>query len=167
MMMQMPIKKSLFIGIDPGSKSCGYSLLVCGNASYTLLLSGAVRIPSSLELSGKLLYLYDFLFPLLQKYKEEYTLFFCIERPFSGKNSVSFSVLSCVRGVLLLIGAQLNASVYELSPCEIKQGLISGSAKKDDLLVILQHFFPSFSPTSSDESDAVALAFVAATSHRC
>lgn len=150
--------KSIFIGIDPGSKVLGYALVQLED-SLSFIDSGAISLDGSFE--SKLLYIYTFLNDIYERYIDTNNLYLAIELPFLGKYPQAFYVLAQIRGVLLLSAKIYSIPILDFSPLEIKKAMTSfGFASKHSVQESLALFFNKHFETS-DESDALAVALAA------
>jgi crossover junction endodeoxyribonuclease RuvC len=148
------LKKSfLCIGIDPGSKSLGYSIGELNlDFDFSLLDSGTLILKG--ELAERLEIIFDFFNNLFSSYFITHNLNMIIETPFLGKFPNAYFVLGQVRGVLLLAARKNNCYIFDVSPCEVKKTLTSfGFSSKDEVQLYMQNLIGKKSKTL-DESDA-------------
>ncbi len=153
---------TLFIGIDPGCRILGYSVISFSQeGTVSLICSGVIRFPSGEDLRRKLFDCFTFLVSLVKRYEGCYArISFVIERGFYGVNVSSAFILNSFYSVVLLVSEFTGCySCVELMPSEVKK-LITGSghASKEMVFLALGNYFPSFSVSLYDESDAVAVA---------
>ncbi len=153
---------TLFIGIDPGSRILGYSIISFSELEGTcsLICSGVVRFCSGQDLGRKLFDCFTFLVSLVNRYQSSYNrISFVIEKSFYGVNVSSAFVLNSFYSIVLLVSEFTGChSCVQLMPSEVKK-LITGSghASKEMVFLALKNYFPSFSVSLYDESDAVAV----------
>lgn len=145
------------LGIDPGSRLCGYGCIdVIGNqlqhvAQGTLRLVGREQTP----FEQRLLLLYEGLNAVIQKFKPKIMV---VEKVFFAKNVVSALKLGQARGVVLLCGAANSLEVYEYSPTEVKQAITGyGRASKEQISKMVQLLIGKREFETADASDALAL----------
>lgn len=152
----------IVIGVDPGSKKLGYSVLLFQKGIFSLIKIGSIRLSGTL--GEKLAFFYSFFSSLYDSLLLEFSLsiFFSTEGQFSHLNIRSSFVLVSFTAVLLLLSQLKNASFFEFSPSEARSRVF-GSSKlsKEQVAVFFQDFFfVTFS--SLDESDSLAIAFAGA-----
>lgn len=157
------ISDVLFIGIDPGSRVLGYSVISLSEltGTFSLVCSGVIRFSSGESLKKKLFDCFTFLVSLVKRYQDSYTyISFVIEKGFYGVNVSSAFVLNSFYSIVLLVSEFTGCQAcVELIPSEIKKFIAgSGHASKEVVLLALRNYFPSFSVSLHDESDAVAVA---------
>ena len=83
------------IGIDPGSRVCGYGVLETQNGNIAHIAHGSIAPKSTLELSQRLKVIYDGLVDVITKHRPEAV---SIEDIFFAKNARSAIKLGQARG---------------------------------------------------------------------
>jgi Holliday junction resolvasome RuvABC endonuclease subunit len=163
MLLDFPSSLSfIVIGIDPGSKKMGYSVLFFSMGNFQVLKIGTICFSG--ELSEKLFYFHQFLFSLYDSVSLEYRclVFFSIESQFVLKNFRSSFVLVSFNAILLYLSREKLSFLFEFSPAEVRRFLnIDCSADKIFVSHFLSDFF-SFPFSSLDESDSLAISFAGA-----
>ncbi len=147
------------IGIDPGSRLLGYSVLLFKAGEFNLLKLGSFTFTG--KLGEKLFTFFQFFSSLYDSLILEFCclVFFSIESQFVLKNFRSSFVLVSFNSVLLLIVQQKSSLLFEFSPAEVRKLICSDPfAKKDAVAKVLSELF-SISFASSDESDSLAISF--------
>jgi len=158
-------KPHLFLGIDPGSKLTGYAIVEHG-ANFRLMKHGTIAPPSSLTLSRRVYFIYEQFRLLLAQYTHAYQVTIGLETPFLGAFPAAFAALSNIRGALFVLFEQTGVRCEDLSPSEVKRAICgSGGGAKWSVEIVLKRLFPQFSPASSDEADALAIALCVAWKH--
>ena len=147
----------IILGIDPGSRTCGYGLLEINKNKIIAAGCGSINIKPSLNLSERLLFIYNELSSLIQKYKPTVA---AVETIFFGKNIQSSFTLGHARGVILLALAENNITLKEYSPREIKQSVVgNGNASKKQVEFMVQSILNlKNQPVNNDAADALAAA---------
>lgn len=147
----------IILGIDPGSRFCGYALLEVEKRKIIAAGSGTVKTKNNTDLSQKLVYIYSEIKAVIEQYKPAYA---SVEKIFFGKNIQSSFILGHVRGVILLALAEQNIPVFEYSPREIKQSVVgNGNASKKQIAYMVQSILQLKNPPDSpDAADALASA---------
>lgn len=144
------------IGIDPGSRVCGYGVLESENGGVTHIASGCIKASPGLPVSKRLSIIYD---GLLGVIKGHSPLIMSVESMFFSKNARSAITLGEARGVALLAASMSGIDVCEYSPTKVKLALTGrGRASKSDVrrMITMLLEVPEFE--SEDASDAVAIA---------
>lgn len=144
------------IGIDPGSRVCGYGVLESRNGEITHIVSGSIIPGSALSIHKRLKKIYDGVVGVIGEYSPEVM---SIENVFFSKNVKSAIKLGEARGVAILAASSAGLSVYEYSPTKIKLALTGrGRARKSEVQAMLSRILgvPEFE--NEDASDAVAIA---------
>lgn len=147
----------IIFGIDPGTATTGYAVLEMDGLTPKLVEASAFLTPADLELSDRLLMLYDMLNKKVDEFKPEMIV---IERIFFNTNTKTAIAVGQARGVLLLIAAQKNLKVHEYTALQAKL-VVSGygrSKKKEMQEAVRQYFNLEKIIKPDDASDAVAMA---------
>ena len=144
------------IGIDPGSRVCGYGVLESRNGEITHVASGSIIPGSALPLHKRLKTIYDGVVRVIGEHSPEVM---SVENIFFSKNVKSAIKLGEARGVALLAASSTGLSVYEYSPTKIKLALTGrGRARKSEVQVMLSKILGVSEFENEDASDAVAIA---------
>ncbi len=148
----MPPMKVL--GIDPGSRRCGYGVISRQGGRLTVLESG-VLVPGPRPMAERLALLLIGLGDVIARTAPDEV---SIEQIFAGISPRSALALGQARGVALAVAAQAGLPVFEYQPSEVKLAFTgSGRAGKDQMVRTAAALF-GVEARSSDEADAVALA---------
>ncbi len=147
----------ILMGVDPGSRNCGYGLLEVHKNKIIAAGCGVISIKQSKELSDRLLYVYQQIKKIIEEYKPNMA---SVETIFYGKNIQSSFTLSHVRGVILLAFAEYSIPVLEYSPREIKQSVVgNGNASKKQVAFMVQNILNlKTQEIKEDSADALATA---------
>ena len=145
------------IGIDPGSRVCGYGVLEAQNGEVNHLASGCIIPKSTLPLNQRLKIIYDGLLKIIDMHSPDVM---SIEDIFFAKNAKSAIKLGEARGVALLAGTNSGISIHEYAPTKVKLALTGrGRAKKEEVQGMLSRLLGVENWENQDASDAVAIAF--------
>ena len=149
------------LGIDPGTSLIGWGII----DGLEMVDCGVLRTKSNIHNRDRVKDVYDFFIALVIKHKPDVV---AIERLFFFKNAKTITSVSEIRGILLLVAANLAVEVREFTPLQVKQAISGyGRADKDQVgrmvAVILGLKAP---PKPDDASDALALAICAANTVR-
>jgi len=145
------------IGIDPGSRVCGYGVLEAQNGEVTHLASGCIIPKSTLPFNQRLKIIYDGLLEIIDMHSPDVM---SIEDIFFAKNAKSAIKLGQARGVALLAGSNSGISIHEYAPTKVKLALTGrGRANKEEVQGMLSRLLGVENWENQDASDAVAIAF--------
>lgn len=144
------------IGIDPGSRVCGYGVLEAQNGEVTYLISGCITPNPALPFSQRLKVIYDGLLKVIDQHTPDVM---SIEDIFFAKNAKSAIKLGQAKGVALLAGSNSGISVHEYAATKVKLALTGrGRANKAEVQNMLSKLLGVTTWESQDASDAVAIA---------
>ena len=120
------------LGIDPGSRYCGFGVVEdAGGTRIRHLAHGVLRVAESGAIEDRLRALYDGLFSELVRHRPGLV---AVEDVFHARNARSALVLGQARGVALLAAAQSGVRVRSFSPSVIKLAVTgTGRAEKDQV----------------------------------
>jgi crossover junction endodeoxyribonuclease RuvC len=144
----------IVLGIDPGSRRCGYGVVAREGTRLAVLASG-VLVPGDLPVPDRLARILDGLGEVIARVRPGEV---SVEQIFCGVSARSALVLGQARGVALAAAAQAGLPVFEYAPAEVKLAFTgSGRATKDQMLRTARMLLGA-APGLSDEADALALA---------
>lgn len=151
------MEKKIILGIDPGLRISGYSIL--HKQQKTILLDcGYLQLPHKEEIPVRIELFYNF---FEQKIIKWGITDLSIETPFLGKyNSQTFLKLGYLRGIMYLLARKQSLLLHEFSPREVKQAVTGfGGAEKDQVARVIMQLFPMLeTPKKLDVTDALAVA---------
>lgn len=147
-----------YLGIDPGSRSCGYGVINVENRRITGVSYDIIKLKGTDDLSSRIVTIYDHIRNVIEHYKPDKV---AVETIFYGKNIKSAFTLGHVRGAIVLVVAQNKLKIYEYSPREIKKGVTgNGNASKQQIQFMLPKLLGLKSASlEEDAADALAVAF--------
>jgi crossover junction endodeoxyribonuclease RuvC len=145
------------LGIDPGTATTGYAVIEMEGLTPVLKEASAFLTPADLELSDRLLMLYDMLNRKIDELEPETIV---IERIFFNTNTKTAIAVGQARGVLLLIAAQKKLKVHEYTALQAKLVVSGyGRSKKKEMQEAVKNYFNLEKIIKPDDaSDAVAMA---------
>jgi len=144
------------LGVDPGSRVCGYGVLESRNGELIHIESGGIVPISSSSLPLRLKTIYEGLREVIERSSPDVM---SIEDVFFAKNAKSALKLGEARGVALLAAAVSGIPVYEYAPTMIKLALTGqGRANKQEVQEIVSRILGIAEWKRADVSDAVAIA---------
>jgi len=115
------------LGLDPGSRACGFGLVEIDSGELKALDFGVWRLPEA-ALSTRLSRLLGLAEEFFRRMAPDAV---AIETVFTGKNIASAVALAQARGVLLAASARAGLPVYEYEPLTVKKTITSyGRAEK-------------------------------------
>jgi crossover junction endodeoxyribonuclease RuvC len=147
----------ILLGIDPGSRFCGYGILQLEQGKIVAAGCDHITIDPALSLPERLSYIYQEMDSIVRTYKPNVA---AVESIFYGKNIQSAFTLGHVRGVLLLLLANYGLDIASYSPKEVKKSVVgNGNATKQQVKYMVQKSLQlSKEPPSEDAADGLALA---------
>jgi crossover junction endodeoxyribonuclease RuvC len=144
------------IGVDPGTRVCGFGIVDSINGSLTHVTSGAIVPKSSHPIAFKLKTIHEGLVQVIRKFAPDAM---SIEGLFFAKNAKSAIKLGQARGVAYLAAAFSGLSVHEYAPTEVKLAVTGrGRAKKMEVQKMISTMFGINRWEWTDASDAIAIA---------
>ena len=144
-------------GIDPGSERTGYGCVDADGSRHSLVISGALRIPTTAPFPEKLLRIHTGLAALLRECRPECV---AIENLFHANNARSALKLGHARGVAMLAAVEAGLPVVEYTPAEVKRAVVGyGRAEKHQVQHMVKLILGLATlPTPHDAADALAIA---------
>lgn len=114
------------LGIDPGSRNCGYAIISLENRALKLLEAGLIKIKER-ELQHQILEFVEGIDLVLKSFHIDQV---AIEDIFFAHNPKTVIKLAQFRGALSLKILQEVGNFYEYTPLQVKKAL-TGKAKAD------------------------------------
>jgi crossover junction endodeoxyribonuclease RuvC len=147
----------IIIGIDPGSRICGYGLLETQKRSIIAAGCDAIDARSVIDLQGRLAHMFTAIEAVVEEYKPDAA---AVESLFYHKNIRSVLTLGQARGVILLALARQNIPMVEYSPREVKKAVVgNGGATKQQVRYMIDQMFKLTASSKPDDAyDALAIA---------
>lgn len=147
----------IILGIDPGSRFCGYGLLELDNNRVVAAGCEVIRLVQEKDLLKRLDMLYTAIDGLMNEYHPDVVV---VESMFFQKHIKSIFTLGQARGVILLSIAQHHLPMIEYSPREVKKAVVgNGNASKQQVRYMIKQMFKLKSaPLTDDAYDALGLA---------
>jgi crossover junction endodeoxyribonuclease RuvC len=142
------------VGIDPGTRRCGFGVVARMGSRLTVVESGVIA-PGEHPLPRRLALILEALEGLLTR---SGAVEVAVESVFAGISPRSALVLGHARGVVLAAAARAGLPVFEYAPAEAKVALTgNGRAEKPQLVRMVRALF-GVDAGMADEADAIALA---------
>ncbi len=144
------------IGIDPGSKACGYGIVEGDGRTLRLIGGGAICPKASLPIHQRLHLISREISVKIEQFSPDCM---SIEKVFVAKNSKSALHLGQARGAVLSVAGAKAMDVYEYPSTTVKKSVTgNGRASKEEVQKIVSIMVGETAFESPDESDAIAIA---------
>lgn len=144
----------IVLGIDPGSRRCGYGVVERRGSGLALLASGVIE-PEEAPVPARLAWILERLGEVIARARPAEV---SVEAVFAGVSARSALVLGQARGVALAAAARAGLPVFEYAPAEVKLAFTgSGRASKEQMLRTARMLLGAVEGLA-DEADAIALA---------
>lgn len=144
------------IGIDPGSRLCGWGVVDLVGGRPVSVDNGVVVLDEDRPLAERLGVLFDRLGDVLREHGPTCA---AVEGIFQHRNARSALILGHARGVALAVLARTGLEVAEYTPQQIKKAVTgTGRADKSQVQIIVARRLDLPEPPQADAADAVAVA---------
>lgn len=146
------------MGVDPGTAITGYGILDCKkNGNIKVVGFGCIKTSKDLDMSTRLVCLYNDFCKLLKKYKPQNI---SLERIFFNTNVKTALSVGQARGVVMLGACQNNIPVFEYTALQAKLILTGyGRAKKNEMQLAVPKYLKMEGKIKEDDAaDGLALA---------
>src|SRR3990172_2527166 len=143
------------LGIDPGTRRCGYGIIESVSGQPVLITSGIISLNGHDAMHYRLLSIYNELDNVITLHSPSQM---AVEKVFYHKNVRSSFALGQARGVALLLAAKRRLSVFEYNPTEIKKAVTGfGRAEKNQVKKMVKVILNVHDTQGEDDADALAL----------
>jgi crossover junction endodeoxyribonuclease RuvC len=151
------------LGIDPGTRAAGWSIIEVKGPALRLIDCGFFRPSPKLPIHHRLVQIFEGYEQLIGLHRP---VAGAVEETFAGNNPQSSIAMGEGRGVALLALARAGIQVWELSPAEIKKAVTGSGAATKDLVarMVCARLRLKEVPKPEDVTDAIAVAI--ALAHR-
>ena len=155
----------IIVGVDPGSRRTGYGAIAIEHGRCRLIEKGVVAPSTELPFERKLQQIHGSLTHLLARLRPDAL---AVEDVFHSANTRTALILSHVRGVVLLAGAEAGLAVSAYAPATVKQEVTgSGRADKHQVaFMVARHLELAHDGEPGDAADALAVALCHANKSR-
>jgi crossover junction endodeoxyribonuclease RuvC len=151
-----PPSRIRVIGIDPGSRLCGWGVVDLVGGRPVSVDNGVVVLNENRPLAERLGVLFDRLGDVLREHSPTCA---AVEGIFQHRNARSALILGHARGVALAVLARTGLEVAEYTPQQIKKAVTgTGRADKGQVQIIVARRLELPEPPQADAADAVAVA---------
>lgn len=154
------------LGIDPGSRFCGWGVIEETRDANTLrhVDCGLIAPLAKMSLPERLGVLYEGMREKIATYSPDEV---GVESLFFAMNARSALVLGHARGVAILAAVRAGLPVFEYSPSQIKQAVCGyGRAEKAQVARMVMAILNLPEVAQSDAADALACAICHCNSYR-
>ena len=143
------------IGIDPGSRRCGWGIVDRRGAKVTHVAHGTFRLAEG-ELADRLVELEQSLVTVLAEHLPDEA---AIESLFFGKNAQSASKLGHARGVAMMVLRRAGLAIGEYTPTRVKSVVVgTGRGQKMQVGRVAALMLGLKELPDADAGDALAIA---------
>lgn len=148
----------IILGIDPGVQRMGYGLINHEGGKYSVLDLGLVSVGESKKHGESLFHLRGALMEIFLKFKPDLV---AVEKLFFSKNIKTAMKVGEARGIVILVAAENNVPVLELTPNEVKVAVAGyGRADKGQIQRMVKTLLGLTAvPKPDDVADALAVAY--------
>lgn len=144
------------MGIDPGSRTCGWGVVRRERGRFVRVASGAIRTKSETPMAIRLREIHDGLRDAMRLHGPDAV---AIEAIFAHKSAASALVLGQARGVAMLAAAEAALPLFEYNASTIKKSVTgSGKAEKSQVGFMVMRMLGITLDGPADEADALAIA---------
>lgn len=155
------MKKTIILGIDPGSRTTGYGVISTSGSRHTYLSCGIIKTTGD-DMAIRLHQIFEGICEVISTYHPNEA---SIEQVFMKKNVSSALKLGQARGAALVAMANHGLSVAEYSARHIKQAIVGyGGAEKQQVQHMIKVLLNLEKAPQTDASDALAIALCHANS---
>jgi crossover junction endodeoxyribonuclease RuvC len=147
----------IVLGIDPGTASTGYGVVVQRGARLLALDGGVIETPAGLPLERRLATIHARVSALIAEHAPEAA---AIEDLYFGANARSALAVGQARGVVLLAAGQAGLACGSYTPQQVKSAVCgSGRAEKAQVQQMVQRLLSLAElPQPDHAADALAVA---------
>ena len=148
----------LILGIDPGTRILGYSLLDTEHGVFRIEAMDVLYLRKIADYNMRIRRIFDTTCRIIDSYHPDHL---AIEAPFFGKNVQSMLKLGRAQGVAIAAAMSRDLSYTEYEPATIKQLVTgNGNASKEQVAAMLRSILGfDDSPRYLDATDALAVAY--------
>jgi crossover junction endodeoxyribonuclease RuvC len=147
---------SLILGVDPGTRRCGYGVVDARAKGVTYVECGVIEMPARAPLSERLAELQDSLREVVEELSPEVM---AVEEVFHGIDARAALVLGHARGVVLAVAGARGLPVFAYPPATVKRSVTgAGRAAKSQVAFVVSSLLKLRRVPSADAADALAVA---------
>jgi crossover junction endodeoxyribonuclease RuvC len=145
------------LGVDPGSRVCGYAVVQVGETgSHRYVECGVLTANARRPMEERLGEISRWLTDVVTELRPEVM---AVEDVFTHKNTRSALALAQARGMVLAVAGLAGLAVYSYAPAVVKKTVTGrGRAAKEQVASMVQALVGLRSAPQSDAADALAVA---------
>jgi crossover junction endodeoxyribonuclease RuvC len=145
------------LGVDPGSRVCGYAVITSqGRAQYEYVECGVLTAPDGAAVEVRLGEIARSLFDVV---RELAPTALAVEDVFCHLNPRSALALAQARGVVLAVAGMAGLPVFSYAPALVKKSVTGrGAASKEQVTRMVMALIGLQRPPRADAADALAVA---------
>jgi len=146
---------SIILGIDPGSRLCGYGLIKARGNKLEYIASGVIKM-STQAFPERLDIIFSNISEIIEEHHPDYA---AVEDVFMGKNAASALKLGQARGAAIVACTHYKLPVAEYSARKVKLALVGkGQADKKQVQQMVKSVLGLSTVPPEDAADALAVA---------
>jgi crossover junction endodeoxyribonuclease RuvC len=151
-------REQIVLGIDPGTASTGYGIVMeTLSGEFELLACGVIRTYPDQPMHQRLREIFEDIRNLIREFSPSVV---AVEQLFFGRNVTTAISVGQARGAVLIAAALHDLPVAEYTPASVKQALTGyGNADKVQMQLMVQQLLSLEEiPRPDDAADGVAIA---------
>lgn len=152
------------LGVDPGSRVCGYGVIELGaRDSFGYVECGVLTARAELAMEQRLGEMARWLTDVITDLRPAVV---AVEDVFTHINPRSALSLAQARGMVLAVAGMAGLTVYSYAPAMVKKAVTGrGRASKEQVTAMITALVGLRSPPRADAADALAVAITHAQRH--
>jgi crossover junction endodeoxyribonuclease RuvC len=145
----------LILGIDPGSRKCGYGLVDANGSRLEYVACGVIKV-ETLPFPARLQNIFANLVAVIDEYRPQVA---AIEEVFFGKSASSALKLGQARGAAMVACTSRQLEVHEYATRRIKLAVVgTGKAEKAQIQHMIKLLLKLDTQPGEDAADALSVA---------
>lgn len=146
---------AIILGIDPGSRKCGYGVINTVGTRLDYVASGIIRV-DTLEFAIRLQVIFENISQIITQYQPQFA---AVEEVFMGKSASSALKLGHARGAAMVACTNQKVEVFEYATRKIKQAVVgTGLAEKEQMQKMIKTLLRLPDVPGEDAADALSVA---------
>ncbi len=146
---------AVILGVDPGSRICGYGLINAVGSRLEFIACGCIRM-EKLSFPDRLESIHAGLTEIIEKYHPQVA---AVEEVFLSNNASSALKLGQARGAAIVACTNSQLEVAEYSARKVKKALVgNGNAQKSQVQHMIMTILSLSSSPQEDAADALSVA---------
>jgi crossover junction endodeoxyribonuclease RuvC len=146
---------SIILGIDPGSRKCGFGFINAVGNKLEYVASGVIRV-EDLPFPQRLQTIYSTLSELIEQYAPAEA---AIEEVFVGKSGASALKLGQARGAAMVACSSHGLDIHEYATRKVKLAVVgTGAATKPQIQHMIKNLLKLTDSPQEDAADALSVA---------